>query len=83
VDDDDLAVIVDLMDHSVVAASCRVQPGQLADQKLADPSRMLGDGPNHCLDRRVADLGGKLVEVPQPFWVISTSNTRPALHLIA
>jgi hypothetical protein len=31
VHDDDLAVIVDLMDHSVVAASCRVQPGQLAD----------------------------------------------------
>jgi hypothetical protein len=31
VHDDDLAVIVDLIDHSVVAASCRVQPGQLAD----------------------------------------------------
>jgi hypothetical protein len=68
VDDDDFAVIVDLVDHSVVAAPCRVQAGQFADQGLADPSRVLGDGSKHCLDGRVADLAGKLVEVPQPFW---------------
>jgi hypothetical protein len=61
--DDDRTVVIDLIDHPVVSASRRVEPGQLANQGLVNPAWVLGDGPEDRLDRRVADLAGKLVEV--------------------
>jgi hypothetical protein len=67
VHDDDLAVIVDLIDHPVVPASGRPEPGQLANQGLANPSWALSDRTKDRLDRGIVDLAGMPVEVPWSF----------------
>jgi hypothetical protein len=50
-------VLVDLVDHSVSAASCGVQSGELALQATADSVRVLDEGYEHELDDR---CGGAL-----------------------
>jgi hypothetical protein len=81
VHDDDLAVIVDLVGPCSRLAG--YSPRQLANQRLADASRVPGHGARDGLDRRVADLVGSWLRCRSPSRMISTSNTRPCLHLVA
>jgi hypothetical protein len=65
VDDHDLAVVVDLIDDSVVAAPGRVQSLEFTQERLSGAAGVHRDGPEDRLDRRCSDLARKAIEMAQ------------------
>jgi hypothetical protein len=65
VDQDDVRVVVDLVDHPELAAACGVQALELTPQRRAGSLRFLGDRAEDRFENGRAHLLGKSVEVPE------------------
>jgi hypothetical protein len=65
VDEDDVRVVVDLVDHPELAAARGVQALELTPQRCAGPLWVLGDRAEDRFENGPAHLLGKSVEVPE------------------
>jgi hypothetical protein len=65
VDEDDVLVLVDLVDHPELAAACGAQALEFAPQRLAGSLRVLGDRAEDRFEDGRAHLLGRSVEVPE------------------
>jgi hypothetical protein len=65
VDQNDLLVFEDLVDDAIVAPSRRPETLEFANQRLAEPIRVLRDRTEDGLQCRVSHLVRELVEMPE------------------
>lgn len=78
VDQDDVFIVEDLVDDAVVAAAGGTKTVELADQRLSQPPRVVGDGPEDRLESSLAYLGRQAVEMAQ-----TLSRDLDVVHLLA
>jgi hypothetical protein len=83
VDQDDLFVFNDFVDDPIIAAPRRLEPGELANQRLAQPLRVVGDRPEDGLKGGMANLLGKPVEMTQALGCDLDLVHPPALGVIS
>lgn len=80
---DGVRLVVDLVDHPVVASAGGVHPSKLPYQGLPDTTRCFGDWPDDRLERGRPDLARQPVQVAEPFRRDLDLMHARRLHMIA